>query len=250
MEITKNVQGVVRDAGMKSKRGKVGGKRVFTLIELLVVIAIIAILASMLLPALSKAREKGRQSVCLSNLKQLGLAVILYTDDFNDWFPPRTDCEWASALYVGKYANSPWDKLGIPTGIWNCPTEVTRGLVPNPPGYNWLGTHYGFNMCLVNNSVSWTGRWSAADYYTIWRKRGRVLGPSNVFMMGDTVGEASIVPNPYWAGANPFPRHTKLWNCAFVDGHAGAESGAGYPTSGWNPIDATRWSFAPWCESY
>jgi len=62
-------------------------KRFFTLIELLVVIAIIAILAAMLLPALSKAREKARQASCTSNCKQLGLALTLYTGDYDDMVP-------------------------------------------------------------------------------------------------------------------------------------------------------------------
>ena len=63
----------------------------FTIVELLVVIAIIAILASMLLPALSKAREVAKGSLCMNNLKQQGYGITMYMDDHNDYVPPLFD---------------------------------------------------------------------------------------------------------------------------------------------------------------
>ena len=75
-------------------------RRGFTLIELLVVIAIIAILAAILFPVFARAREKARQSSCLSNVKQLTLGILMYADDYDEKFPVQ-DYTVAAVTYPG-----------------------------------------------------------------------------------------------------------------------------------------------------
>ncbi|HTQ52162.1 MAG TPA: DUF1559 domain-containing protein [Candidatus Acidoferrales bacterium] len=92
----------------------------FTLIELLVVIAIIAILAAMLLPALSSAKEAGRRIACLNNLRQLGLASQMYVNDNQGLYPPRSETNsWPNQFYVN---------YGKSVKILLCPTDVATGF--------------------------------------------------------------------------------------------------------------------------
>jgi prepilin-type N-terminal cleavage/methylation domain-containing protein/prepilin-type processing-associated H-X9-DG protein len=207
-------------------------KRGFTLIELLVVIAIIAILAAILFPVFARAREKARQTSCLSNLKQLDLGFQMYVTDYDEVVPQTED--WGTnggSTYTVPDQFAPYVKNAQ---IWVCPSgSYTIPWSSTPPGGStWWSTilgniGYGYNWRI--GRVGWRAPMSL----------GRMKTPTETMILGDAMN-LDLCWNAYrvaysgvcgWetgAGGcdyNLWPnddntRHNGGSNLAFADGHA------------------------------
>jgi prepilin-type N-terminal cleavage/methylation domain-containing protein/prepilin-type processing-associated H-X9-DG protein len=207
--------------------GKMFGKKIFTLIELLIVIAIIAILASMLLPALNKARGKAQASGCVSNLRQIGTGAEMYLSNSDEWYPARaTATNPLFMLLTGKY---------ITTKVLMCPGGGDQSPVANYySGVKGLGYVWNWRMA---------GKVSASVTDVIPIKRNRLKRPSRDIVAADGTWSA-IAGNckPYFwqpeyiaycydrtqfltSAYYNTERHNGNYNNFFADGHVNAIRG-------------------------
>ncbi|MEN8829666.1 MAG: hypothetical protein ABF322_05060 [Lentimonas sp.] len=124
----------------------------FTLIELLTIIAIVAILAAILVPAVGAVRESAQKTSCLSNLRQIGIALQLQSNDTNRLFPSRGD----SHLNYGQVADSLLPYLENTVTVFQCPGNEGERLIPSQqiPSMPGSYTHYEFNASLANFVIS------------------------------------------------------------------------------------------------
>jgi prepilin-type N-terminal cleavage/methylation domain-containing protein/prepilin-type processing-associated H-X9-DG protein len=202
-------------------------RRGFTLIELLVVIAIIAILAAILFPVFARAREKARQSNCLSNVKQLSLAVMMYSQDYDDTLP-ADDLEYSGDdPHVENEGDGTWRGMVQPyvenVQIFFCPSHNCGTPTFDGSWDDWgLKASYGINTCHWDSEG---GSYSGPPHTPPYGKAlARVQAPAQCIFLTETDGGYSSgigskttrwVPSGAWA-----TRHNGGANYGFVDGHA------------------------------
>ena len=221
-----------RDSTMRTGKPAAKSKN-FTLIELLVVIVIIAILASILLPALQQARNRAHTIKCVSNLKQIGTGFRLYADDNKDYVAGCTvallsgwdlsSWDWPCLLdpYVGGSfnlqkghgPNAQWRKLS--SNVWRCHYQTAgKNAASGDEGLinDVKGNTYAFNRTIQNTSeVPYEKEYNAMLFKDLMRQNFRMLiicagyngSIGNSFMVGNTSNTNDILQNPH--GLNSIP---------------------------------------------
>jgi len=211
----------------------------FTIIELLVVIAIIAILASLLMPALQTAKEKGRTIVCASKMSQAGKAVMLYLTDNNDWLLPCYQKSPSTTWWtknIGEYMGGS-TQYGAKGEALACPSRGSE--LYGPTGYN---TNYAYNT-RCGNEIDMV---ASPSYGYV--KISRVRFPGNALLITDhrNVTFNAIKWDQALFSANQIDRrHSNGANYLFVDGHVKC----GKDIKDTTPCDQAGYYWARWANS-
>lgn len=209
----------------------VGRRRGFTLVELLVVIAIIAVLAAILFPVFARAREKARATACLSNLKQLGLAMAMYCSDYDGKFPWGVDpadrfCpqiwaaypQWQALIPTMYYLNEVVAPYVKNQQIWKCASDAGYdtledsgiALIAQPTSYDAFGTSYMWRTEVSFQQVT----------------EGTLRDPTGINLLFDGHGK--------WHGGNGF--NERRWNMLFGDFHVKGVGRAAYEDAWGTPV--------------
>ncbi len=217
-----------------SRLKAVVGRQGFTLIELLVVIAIIALLAAILFPVFARARENARKTSCSSNLKQIGLGLAQYTQDYDEILPLSRigtavgaggatviDAPWHAALYP--YVKS--------TQLFKCPSNANN---TNLGRTGTLTIPVSYVGCCVNNATDWGGAVPMPSNTTTTTSIADITSVSQVIIVGET-GNVTRTDPEYWTNANDtrVRNHLSQTNWLFVDGHVKSMK----PTATINPVN-------------
>ncbi len=200
-------------------------RKAFTLIELLVVIAIIAVLAALLLPSLSKAKDMAKRSACAGNLRQMGTATVCYANDWSGMLPQGAGWSsmwrWELSPYLAvKLAGSTNAELlgsaNLAKGVFLCPSWQMKGISPaNEGGYGWNTQYMGY----LGGS-----EWGVPDVV----KLQSVSKPSETALCGDTTDwlvssyendYAKLYPPNFGTGSSVGNRHSGGINLCWADFH-------------------------------
>ncbi len=204
-------------------------KKHFTLIELLVVIAIIAILAAILLPALNSARERGRAASCLNNLKQIGLAVNMYAENWDEYYQVNgyanvsdgAAYEWANVL--GRLGYLPIDREVV-----RCPSIQISPHAIQDSGVSTYGVNVRYHAGMNRNSTA-RGSWNPPGFANRKDLTRPSEYPTHIDSIGsDTPSEDIYEGYAFYQIANvdgyksglPYCVHSNKSHAVFADGHA------------------------------